>query len=46
VQNTKHYETLGVDRNATAAEIKKSYLAAAKIHHPDKGGNADKVAKL
>jgi hypothetical protein len=43
VQDNKYYETLGIDRNATAAEIKKSYLMAAKQHHPDKGGNADKV---
>ncbi len=33
-----HYETLGVDENATADQIKKAYRERAKYAHPDKGG--------
>lgn len=43
INNTKHYETLGISKDASQADIKKAYINAAKIHHPDKGGNADKV---
>jgi molecular chaperone DnaJ len=31
------YETLGVARDATAAQIRKAYRAMAKQHHPDTG---------
>ena len=37
-----HYQTLGVDKTATQAEIKKSYRKLSMQHHPDKGGNEDK----
>lgn len=33
------YETLGVAKDATAAEIRKAYRAMAKQHHPDTGGD-------
>jgi hypothetical protein len=36
-----HYGTLGVDKHASAADIKKAYLQKAKVHHPDKGGDAE-----
>jgi molecular chaperone DnaJ len=34
-----YYEVLGLNKNATADEIKKSYRKLAKEHHPDKGGD-------
>jgi molecular chaperone DnaJ len=34
-----YYEVLGINKNATADEIKKAYRKLVKIHHPDKGGD-------
>lgn len=31
-----HYEVLGVERDAPAAEIQKAFLAAVKVFHPDR----------
>jgi DnaJ-class molecular chaperone len=39
----KLYNTLGVDENATAKEIKDAFKQKAKDNHPDKGGDEEKM---
>lgn len=41
-----HYQTLGVQRNATPDEIKKAYRKLASQHHPDKGGDKAKFQSI
>jgi curved DNA-binding protein len=43
---TDAYQTLGVQRNATEAEIKKAYRKLAGQHHPDKGGDTAKFQEI
>ena len=39
------YAELGVERDATEAEIKKAYRARSKETHPDRGGSADEFQR-
>lgn len=41
-----HYSTLGVNKNASADEIKKAYRSLAMKHHPDRGGDQVKFQKI
>jgi len=43
---TDHYQTLGVDRNATPDDIKRAYRRMASQHHPDKGGDKNKFQEI
>jgi DnaJ-class molecular chaperone len=42
----EHYQTLGVDRNATPDDIKRAYRKLANQHHPDKGGDTAMFQKI
>jgi hypothetical protein len=41
VREADYYELLGVDRGASAAQIRSAYLSLAKATHPDVGGAPD-----
>lgn len=43
---TNPYETLGVNRDATAEEIKRAYRRLASQHHPDKGGDTQRFQDI
>ena len=40
------YDTLGVSKSDTCTAIKKAYLKLTRIHHPDKGGDAEKFKEI
>jgi molecular chaperone DnaJ len=41
-----YYEVLGIDKSASADEIKKAFRRAAVEHHPDKGGDEAKFKEI
>ena len=41
-----HYETLGVSKDASQQDIKKSYRKLASKHHPDKGGDQEQFKRI
>lgn len=41
-----HYSTLGIDRGASAEDIKRAYRKMASQHHPDKGGDKNKFQQV
>lgn len=40
------YETLGIQKGATHAQIKTAYHKKAKQHHPDKGGDVEAFKQI
>jgi len=44
--NKDYYKILGVEKNASADDIKKAFRKLALEHHPDKGGNAEKFKEV
>jgi curved DNA-binding protein len=41
-----YYSKLGVDRNASADDIKQAYRRLAREHHPDRGGDTARFQEL
>lgn len=41
-----YYDILDIPHNSTIEDVKKAYRKLALIHHPDKGGNAEKFKQI
>lgn len=41
-----YYKILGIEKTATADEVKKAYRTLAHKYHPDKGGDAEKFKEI
>lgn len=41
-----YYNILGIDRNASEADIKQAYRKLAMRHHPDRGGDQEKFKEI
>merc|ERR1711988_1269985 len=46
VDNSKFYQVLGIEKDASQAEIKKAFRKLAMKHHPDKGGDEELFKKM
>jgi DnaJ-class molecular chaperone len=47
VLNAPHYYgVLGVHRQSEPPEIRRAWLALAKVHHPDRGGNEQVMMRI
>jgi molecular chaperone DnaJ len=44
--SSDHYDVLGVSSGASTAEIKAAYRALVKRHHPDAGGDEERILEL
>ncbi len=43
---TDHYATLGIGRDATAAQIRAAYRRQAQAFHPDRGGSNARMSEI
>ena len=41
-----HYRTLGIERTASADDVKQAYRRLASQHHPDKGGDKERFQAI
>ena len=41
-----HYSMLEIGRSSTPEEIKTAYRKLARKHHPDKGGDPERISSL
>ncbi len=41
-----HYSVLGISEDASSSEIKRRYLHLVKRHHPDQGGDHEKMVRI